>query len=252
MNLWDKALPRFEELFRQVREVTRELGFSDKNKQHIIAVLLHGSIIEIADGILDTLKRSNGTAAWILTRSLLETFVDLINIADDSGYADFMNASFLEQQKKRIGIAQNRGATNPYLKSIADNARTLQHGQWVGSELERLKEKGVMPLNVKERFERAGQLDLYDGPYSIMSLHTHNNLGALEQQHLRMQPTGLTVTYFRELSDEDVRMLLDTAGGVLAHSLGVVKSLLEGDSPKGLEGIMEELGGLRDLWEQNA
>jgi hypothetical protein len=202
--------------------------------------------------MLDVLKHGNGTAAWILVRSLLEAFVDLINIVDDPGYDEVMHASFLEQQKRRIGIAQKRGTTNPYLRSIVGNSTVLQHGQWIDAELASLKQKGVVPLNVKDRFERAKLLDLYDGPYSSMSQQTHSNLGALEERHIDVLPTGVTVTYFREITDDHAQMILDSAAGVLANSVSAVKSLLEGYPPKGLEGISEELRKLRALWKQGA
>jgi hypothetical protein len=251
MNLREKALPCLEKLFRQVRELTQELGFSDKNRQQIVAMSLHGAVIEIVDGLIATLRRSNGTAAWILARSLLEAFVDLINVVNESNYVDFMHASFLEQQRKRIEIAQKRGAANPYLQGITGSAKTPRHGQRI-AELQGLKKRGVVPLKVIDRFERAGQLELYDGPYSIMSQYTHNNLAALEQQHLKMQPTGVTVTYFREPTDEEVGMLLDAAGKVLVGSLEVVRSILQNGSSRGVDGIMKELHKLQGILGESA
>lgn len=250
MNLRERALPCAEELFRQVRELTQELGFSDNNRQHIVAMLLHGAIIEIIDGLLAALRRGNVTAAWILARSLLEAFVDLINVTNDSNYVDFMHASFLDEQKRRIEKAQKRGAANPYLQGIIGSAKTSRHGQRL-AELQSLKERGAIPLKVKDRFERAGLLELYDGPYSIMSLHTHSNLASLEQQHLRVQPTGLRVTYFPEPTDNEVGMLLDAAGKVLVRSLEAVRSVLPDGSSKGVEGIMQELQKLQGLLDES-
>lgn len=252
MALLPKALPLFEDLVREVYEATATLRFNDKSRQHILAVSLHGSVVEIAFGVLTVLKGlndvANGTAAWILLRSLVEAYIDLLNIVSDPGYDEFMHAAFLDQQRRRVGIAQTRGTTNPFLKSITGNPAVIQHGQWVESELQRLKQKGVAPLSVKERFDRAGQLNLYDGPYSSLSQQTHNNLGVLEARHMEPSPQGFAIHYFRDIPDEDVNMVLDTAAGVLANSLASLKSLLEGGTPTGLEGVTEKLTQLRSLW----
>jgi hypothetical protein len=92
---------------------------------------------------------------------------------------------------------------------------------------------------------------LYDGPYSSMSQQTHSNLGALEERHIDVQPTGVSVTYLREIPDSHAQIILDSAAGLLVNSVAAVKSLLEGDPHKDLEGIAEELQKLRGLWKQS-
>ena len=254
MSLLRKAFPLFEELYRTVFETTSTLKFDNENRQNIIAVSLHGSVLEIAFGILTVLRKNrgvpNGTAAWILLRSLLEALIDLLNIVADAGYDEVMHASYLDQQKRSLRVASTRAASNPFFKSlVADPAGAAQHAQWVQSELQRLKQAGVVPLSVKERFERAGQLNLYDGPYSILSSHTHSNLIALEGRHIELSPDGFDVHYFRDIPDEDTQMIIDSAAGAIANSLAAVKSLLEGNPPSGLEEVSEKLKTLRSLWK---
>jgi len=250
MALIDQALPKFEEFFREVYDLAGRLKFNNRLRQHLIAVSLLGSVIEIAFGILTLLKEevANATGAWVLQRSLFEAFVDLKNIVGDSGYDKFMHANFLDNQRKAMNVAQNRGAANPYLNSLIGDSTIDHHKQWVESELQRLKDSGVRPLKVMERFDRAGELDLYDGPYALLSSHAHNNLGAIEQRHLDISSRGASVHYFREISDEDTTMLIDTTVGVLANSVAAVKSLLDGAPPTGLDGVTTKLGELRALW----
>jgi len=251
MALLDKALPAFEDLFREVYETTRTLRFNNRVRQHILAVSLHGSVLEIGFGILKSLKDGNGTAAWILLRSLLETHVDLLNIVADAGYDEIMHATLLSQQERLIGAAQMR-STSPLFTEMSTNRTVAQHAQWIKSELKRLKAKGKVPLSVKKRFEKAGQMQLYDGPYWIMSNHTHGNLNVLESRHMEPSPSGFGVEYFRLISDVDANLLVDTSAGVLANSVGAVQSLLEGDHPKGLERIKEKLEVLRSYWGNSA
>jgi hypothetical protein len=56
-----------------------------------------------------------------------------------------------------------------------------------------LKDKGVVPLPVRERFKRAGKLDWYEGPYSILAQQSHNNLGVLQERHVEVTREGFNV-----------------------------------------------------------
>jgi Family of unknown function (DUF5677) len=251
MDLLDSALPRLDELYHAVYSSTRELRFHNRSRQHILAVALHGTVLELAASIIVVLKRRFGSGAWVLLRSLLEAYVDLANIAEDPAYDEFMHAAYLDQQRRTLITAHNQGSAHPFLGALGNgNTAAAAHLARVQTELRRLKDKGVVPLQVRERFKRAGKLDWYEGPYAILTQQSHNNLGPLQERHVEVSREGFNVYYFRDVPDDHARMIIDTTAGVLANSLALIISLVDSDGAQKLEAVTKKLEELRSLWKK--
>lgn len=253
MTLLEEALPRFRELLDAVLVSTKTLRFDSRNPQHIVAVSLHGSVLERARGIMTLLENRDATSAFVLLRSLLEASVDLFNLVADPKYVEFMHCALLNQQRRVLESGVRARAVNPYLAEFAEHSTDVQAALMrVRAELKELEARGVKrPLKVSERFERASRLDLYQGPYAYLCWHSHNNINILEERHLQQTPSGLTVQYFRAAADDDVQLTLDTAAGLVANSIAFVYQLL-GGPPATLEGVTRAIEELRALWRQHA
>jgi hypothetical protein len=249
-DLLDGALPRLEELFQAVYSSTRELRFHNKSRQHILAVALHGTVLELAASIITVLKRRFGTGGWVLLRSLLEAYVDLVNITAEPAYDEFMHAAFLDQQRRTLSTAHEQGSAHAFLGTLGNDSDAVAHLVWVKSELRRLKDKGVCPLKVRERFKRAGKLEWYEGPYSILAQQSHNNLSAIQERHVEVTRAGFNVHYFRDVRDDHAQMIIDTTGGVLANSIAHIRALVDGGGTQKLEAVTKRLEELRSLWRK--
>lgn len=249
MSLLDSAQPLLKKVLSAVHAITRELRFSGTDQQHLVSVALLATILEEADGISAALDRRDGTSAFILLRSLLEAFVDLLNIVNDPQYAEFMHAAVLDQQRRILESALERGSNSPFLACLAGSSDAAAHLAWVRSELSQLKARGIEPLSIRKRFERARQLDYYEGPYANLCWHSHNNLNVLEGRHLRHTSEGIEIRIFDWLADDDAQIIVDTTAGIAANSVAAVKGLLESGRSSSLEGVTHALTELRDLWK---
>jgi hypothetical protein len=253
VTLLEIALPQFRELLDTVLVSTSTLRFGCRNPQHLLAVALHGSVLGHALGIMTLLENRDAASALVILRSLLEASVDLFNLAGDPGYVEFMHCALLNQQRRVLESGVQADSVNPYLAHFAEHSTDLQAALTrVRAELKQLEARGIKrPLKVRERFERASRLDLYQGPYAYLCWHSHNNINILEERHLKQTPSGLTIQYFRAATDDDVQLTLDTAAGLVANSVEFVYQLL-GGAPAGLEGVTRRIEELRTLWRQHA
>jgi hypothetical protein len=178
---------------------------------------------------------------------LLEAYVDLANLTTDSAYDEFLHAAYLDQQRRLLRIAKQQGSTHRFLRELQADSRDAALGR-IESELLRLRAKGVTPLQVRERFKRAGRLDLYEVPYSFMAQQSHNNLGALQDRHVELAAEEFHVYYFRDVKDDQAQMVIDTTGGVLAHSLALIRSVVGDEGVQMPEPVTKGLEELRSLW----
>lgn len=115
--------------------------------------------------------------------------------------------------------------------------------------LRELRGRGVEPLSVRDRFERAEQEDYYEGPYANLCWHSHNNINVLEQRHLRQDEKGVNLVVGAPLNDDDVQIIIDTTAGMAANSVAAAKELVQSGRPSGIENLGKRLEALRELWK---
>jgi len=250
MSFLGKTLSPLRSVLDEIHGIVKELHFDPSNHQHLLGGALLGRILEVAEGIYTTLERQDSACGFILLRSLLEAYVDLINVSTDPSYVEFMNAAFLDQQCVLLEAAVEKGSKSPFIASLSGSPRAAEQLEEVRSTLKQLKERQIKPLSVRKRFERAGQLDYYYGPYAHLCWHSHNNLNILEGNHLRSTDAGIELRAFISIDDDDVVLIADTVAGISSNCVASVKKLLEGEPVTGLERLTEGLGNLRDLWHK--
>ena len=250
-SLRENAIPCLRDLLAEVANIAGKLCFKPGDRQHVICLALFGSILEQAYGIAVTLDAGNSTSSFVLLRSALEAYIDLCNMANNAGYAEFMNAALLDQQRRMIESANNRGAPNPYLASIAGNKTIEQYLAWVKGELASLKAQSIKPLTIRKKFDSCNELNLYEGPYAMLCCHTHNNLNALASRHVKAGPDGIEFHYFQVPDDSDSLLIIDTIAGVIANSVAILKNTVEGGGKQELEGVSQKLVNLRELWRHS-
>lgn len=250
MSLLEKILPRLRSVLDETHGIVKGLHFDPSKQQHLLAGALLGRILEEGEGIYAMLERKDSACGFILLRSLLEAYVDLINVSNDPAYAEFMNAAFLDQQRILLETALEKGSQSPFLASLPGNTDAAVQLDWVRSTLKQLKDRQVKPLSVRKRFKRAGQIAYYEGPYAHLCWHSHNNVNVLESRHLGFTDAGVEIRAFTPIDDDDAQLISDTTAGISANCVASVKELLEGEPVAGLERLAEALGNLRDLWHE--
>lgn len=246
----DKILPLLRELLDEARAILDNAHFTT-SRQHILSGALLGRLLEIADGIYVTLERRNPACGYILLRSLLEGYADLRNLTKTPEYDELMHATWLKQQQHVLENALEKGIVSTFFTEVADHPNARARLDSTRVTLKQLKNRGVKPLEIRDRFERAELLNYYYGPYNDLSCKTHGNLPALEERHIRFAEHGVEVRVFDAISDSDAQIISDMVARFVADSARVVCSMLrpDGDATE-LEQLSKKLARLRACLSQ--
>ena len=152
--------------------LSEHIVFDKKHARHLYSVALYGSLIELSGSLVVLIERKHGTGVPAIFRLLLEAYVELRNLHENAKYGHHMQASYDKQWLKVLKEAKNK--PNPYLKDISEIANLDNEIRKYEQELADLKDKGYQPLNVFERFQRAGMEDEYRSLYNFLSSDAHS------------------------------------------------------------------------------
>lgn len=222
------------------------LRFDKTHPWHFLLVTLYGSIIELAGCIL-ILARSNGNAGLgAVLRAELEVYVDLVNLANDRSYVEFIDAAALKQLQSIYAAAVDG---NAWIVGITESPLFSSARDDVERQLRALAEKRIRPLRIRKKFERAGLRELYDGVYAMLCTDAHSNRSALVSRHV--EPLGdedFRVSYYKPPSQQDLLAFLDSAAGLLQDATERVYAALECELPARLRARLDELAVVRDFY----
>jgi len=225
MNLLIKSL---EELFEIIKSRTGRIKFNKKHPQQLCAVCLYGTIFEISLACLTLLKDERTHAAIpILLRNLMEAYIDLINLVKCPEYVLVMNANYLEQKRRLFNAAINDGHENPFFEPFAEYEKLDDDYNEIKEDLKDWKEHGIEPIDVKQRFRRAGMKNQYAPIYMLLCSHSHNNIDALEKRHIKKSNGDYQVHCFKRWEEKELLPFLSHISIILFDSLKLIGKLLE-------------------------
>lgn len=162
--------------------------------------------MDLAGDALLLINKRRRTSSAILLRSLLESYIDLVNTIKDEEYLKHMYTSSLDGQRKML---QKALTSNSELFTKFHEQREICQKRL--DELTALKKdlikEGYKPLKIYERFERAGFEAYYSGIYSLLCSEWHNDMIAIEDRHLNVQDQD-------ELCTVKLPQLLETEGAL--------------------------------------
>jgi hypothetical protein len=202
----------------------------------------YASLIEFC-GATVTLVDANGhIAVPLVFRSFLEAYVHFINATNDENYVNHYEASHHEHW---IKVLKERDEPNPFLAEIHSHAERANKLKEHEDELARLKGAGFGPLLTRDRFQRAGQLDVYQSVYLFESDAVHTSLQALLERHHELTEGRLELTLYKERPlDEFMARLDGTAAGLLDATQKVHDRYKSGRT-KDVGALSEEFAKLR-------
>jgi hypothetical protein len=183
--------------------LSEHIVFDKKHHRHLYLVALYGTMIELVGSLVTVIERKRTTGVLPIFRSFLEAYVELRNLHEQGEYVYHMRASYHKQWIEVYKEARNK--RNPYLKDISQIKNLDEEIQKHEQGLADLKKRGYNPLNVFERFERAGMEDEYRSLYNFLSNDAHSNIRALWRRHLVKHENDFAVVYYR---DEPLEKLL--------------------------------------------
>ena len=220
-----------------------KLVFDKQHPWHRNLVALHGSIIELSSCLITLIENRCATGVPSVFRTLLETYVEFHNLANDKKYGYHMEASYLDQWLKVLKEAVK--GNNPYLESIGKSPDIHENILEHEKELKNLKEKGYNPLSIYSSFEKAEMQDIYRSIYNFVSNDAHSNIRALIKRHFEITENDLTVVYYREEPPENFVSEVDTSTSLLIQSGIKLHNILESEALDEVEALNAKLEAWR-------
>jgi len=144
------------------------VNFSNDYEKFIL--LLSARINSLCDEILILVKNNMTTSCQIIMRSVLELYIDLKCLVDDPNYIDIIYQS---ERVQEIKYYKNHSSNNPYYNNFSreEAEKKLQH---LLSEND--KQSNMI---IKDKFNKAGALNLFYTVYNNLCRHSHGNITAL-------------------------------------------------------------------------
>jgi hypothetical protein len=121
-------------------------------------LLLSVRATELCIDAISLLEKDRIAGVPIILRSAIETYINLINVTQDSSHIDTMQLSFNHEMGK-------------FLKTINPTEAT------------QYKIKGKKGPFISELFKNAGESKAYEMQYAYLCWHSHANIGALVPSH---------------------------------------------------------------------
>ena len=177
----------------------------------------------------------------------LEAYVDLINLASDATYIDYMLADYHKQWIKLAEVGVK--GKNPYLASFHNNEDA---SGLLADHVEALKTLPA-PLNAFEKFKRAGMTDEYRSVYNSLCNESHNNIRALTSRHFRMVGEDkVDLIIFDDLDKNTLATALDGFIAILNGSNYIIHDYFKTDAQTEVAEFQKRREKKGPIWEGEA
>ncbi len=196
-------------------ELSVEVKFDAENITHIYPVALYTSILELIDDSLYLNREGPKPGIPILSRAILEAFVNLKNVISDAAYIDNIEFEWLRSWNQILTEAE---AGNEYLVQITEAEDLQSNLEKNRTRLANLREKGVRQLQVLEKFQLAGLELEYRTIYGYMSGHSHSALQSLIGKHIDTSSGRPEVSAFVDWPIERFEIYLGTSCEILIQA----------------------------------
>lgn len=241
-----EALQALQALLAEARRVTTSIEVPALPQQRVAIVLL-ATVLRMGRSAAGAVERSDGVEASLFLRSFLEAFVDLSIVVEDPSHVERLELVVLDQQRRILKAALETGVPTTYLGMLAGNQDAATKLKEVRAKIAAIRRRGIDLLPIRYRFARAGRLELYEGPYSLLCDQSHNNLNALTERHFRDTVDGPVFFIAGPQSGFLLRVVVSEVAGLTALAVKSTKVLIEGrDPPDGLDDLERAVVAVRE------
>nr|WP_217346314.1 DUF5677 domain-containing protein [Noviherbaspirillum sp. L7-7A]MBV0880721.1 hypothetical protein [Noviherbaspirillum sp. L7-7A] len=172
------------------------------------AATLYGRILETSNSCLILIRAGDDVAIPIITRALLDAYVDLIILADDPQHENVLVANELHERTKLYSRALQSNGESEALDALAKAEGLAELLTSERKELDELISAGFRPIRADNRFKLAGMGSWYPTVFARLSEHVHNNLKIMKGRFLREETAGAKLIYSCKLDEPEMAMYL--------------------------------------------
>jgi len=159
------------------------LNFNKQHAWHRTLVQFYGSLVELSHALHAVFTVEAYIAIPSIFRSLLEAYVDFINLVQNPKYGYYLDYAYYTQWLKLLDAAES--GRNAFLASISDDAMRPWFRRTLENALSELVSKGYKKgLDNVEKFRMAGMEAEYRSLYNFLCCDSHNNIRALIGRHI--------------------------------------------------------------------
>lgn len=198
-------------------------------------------MIELSSCVIILLENNGKSGIPSVFRTILETFVELANLAHCKTYGYCMEVA---HNRQWLNILQSAQRGNPFLKAIADEIDLDEKITEYQEKISNLRKKGFRQLKVYERFELAGMENEHESLYNFLSCDAHSNIRALIRRHAEFSDDDFQVVYYRDEPTESFLTYIDSTIRLLINSATILHNELESEKVKALQELLEEYDSL--------
>ena len=200
----------------RLQPLSTRLSFDKAHPLHRNLNALYGSIIELTGGIIALVDRRLITGVPVLLRSMLEAYVDLLNLAANPTYGYTLELGHIKEWLKILHEAKT--GKNEYLMAISEAPDLDERiAEWTRKKIA-LESRGIRSLRIEQKFQRADMEREYRSQYNSLCCDAHNNLRALVDRHIEMNGSGFEVVYYKAYTPEDSAVHVGTNAELLVRA----------------------------------
>lgn len=228
-------------LHDQLLAWSTDLVFDKRNQFDFARVAMYSTLIEFTGAIICLIENRARVAVPSAFRSLLEAAVELRNLNKDPSYVEHMYASHTKQW---LDVLTEAKKGNSYLASF----KQLNLDEIIANDeraLNNLQKKGKRPLNIFERFERAGMVEEYRSMYNFLSCDAHSNMRALVSRHFEETSSDFDLVLYKDEPIESFLATLDSVAGLLVEASIATHKGFASKRIAEVEALYEQLVALR-------
>jgi hypothetical protein len=219
-----RLLETLQRIHTELIALAAALRFDKDHPWHRNLVSLYLSIVELSGCIPVLMNSNHGIGIPSILRSLLDTYIEYVNLSADKNYGNFMELSYSSQWLKLLVEAQT--GTNQYLKDFATVPELRSRIKELQQTIQELKGKGYRELSIKERFERAGHLDQYKSIYNYLCNNDHPNIRALIDRHIELDESDFSIVMYKDNSEDKYFEHITHACSILLDSSFRIHNIL--------------------------
>lgn len=225
-----------------VLEYIKGLSFDKTHRLHLHIILLYCSIVELTTSLIVLLDKSLGAGVPVLVRSLMEAYIDLVNLINNPKYGYGLEIKYCSEWLKVLEDAK-RGR-NPFLKEIS-NLENLDQALTEISERQKQLEKEYKAPRVIDRFESAGMKDEYRSIYNFLCCHSHNDFRSLIDRHVEIKGDDSSVVLFKKQDFQEMLEYVILTCELLIFATEKVHEFFKSDVMPKVEELRKSLDEIR-------
>jgi Family of unknown function (DUF5677) len=203
MNKYEEVA---EDFISEALSGCEKIQFDSSDSNQLFCLTIFGHCLELFSSVKVLYSANHQAGSRAVLRQMMESYVDLINLLKDSN-GSYLNSLVAADRYQWSKLIKASAKGNPYVTGLDEAAQV--------AKLETTKEGG---LKIYQKFENAGQSELYNGGYAFACLGTHNNLSELCRRYINHSEKPVELSYFHASSSPvDLMTALDI--GVKASKL---------------------------------